>query len=176
MCVFSPWLNIYGEGPPNEITCYHKGQDGTFQNLKTNFEPHLRLISCEFFGENGKARLDCRMMGTWWVLTADSLSRPLLSPSAAAGVICLSRSSSSRGVGAFRLPSGKKKKKKEKKRVVGNLHNGCRRRAKANTARRDFFSSQVICDKRNTITRGSACTTPAPGINSAQKPEIHLTL
>lgn len=56
VCVFSPWLNIYGEGPPNEITCYHKGQDGTFQNLKTNFEPHLRLIACEFFGENGKKR------------------------------------------------------------------------------------------------------------------------
>lgn len=94
---------------------------------------------------------------------------PLLAPSAAVRIVCLSRSS--RGVSAFRLLSGKKKADGGR-----NLHNGCsgrRRRAKANTARRDSFSSQVIGDKRNTTTKGSACTTACTW---DQLPSMHMTL
>lgn len=71
-----------------------------------------------------------------------------------------------------------RQEEKKKGWTVENLHNGCgrcRRRSKTNTARGDFFSSQVICDKRNATTKGSACATACTWDQFRRKALIHTT-
>lgn len=159
-CVRAPpptsLLNMYGEGPPNEITCYHRGQDGTSENLKTNF---LHLIACEL------SVLKVRQAGGQRDDGKVGSRRPLHSqfyqPSAAAGV------------SAHSVSCQEKKKKSGRWRICITAAAAV---GAAPRQTRHFFSSQVICDKRNTTTKGSACTTACTWDQFRREALIHVTL